>query len=154
MVTRCLHKPRGLGRSPKELRRMVRRRSNRGGQGMKAMLRLVKDVRPGSMARLLFCAGCAERGGYPAEDATGERRVVKWGEMAHPGVKCDRCCRELMQDERIAAVTVFDRQEDYWPWEGFYLLTPEVDEAEEPTAGECGCPATPDGWSEIEGDGD
>lgn len=115
--------------------------------------------RSGSMARLLFCAGCAGEGRVPTGDARDETRVVKWGEMAHPGVKCDRCCREFSQDEWVAAVSVYDRPGDYWAWEAFYLLSPEASEPEPCTRGQgrgmegpSVSPPVPEGWSIIEGD--
>jgi hypothetical protein len=122
---------------------------------MKAMDGCKTSERSGSMARLLFCAGCAGEGRVPTGDARDETRVVKWGEMAHPGVKCDRCGREFTQDEWVAAVSVYDRPGDYWAWEGFYLLSPDPEDAGdggEGRAAEDGRRPTPAGWSEIEGD--
>jgi|LNFM01.1.fsa_nt_gb hypothetical protein len=68
--------------------------------------------------RFILCPHCREF----VEDENEPDRVVM-GHIKAPDVSCDRCGEPLPVGSGAAAVTFYERPEDYDPWEHEYLAS-------------------------------
>lgn len=75
----------------------------------------------GAICRTIWCATCATKLGIPFVSLKTERGAVRWGYVLLPFVTCDCCRMRLRRHDIAAAISTFNKAEDYWGWEEAYL---------------------------------
>lgn len=77
-------------------------------------------------SKIIWCATCAAKLCVPAEGERGDTVSARWGVVGVSFVRCDFCRVRLMRGRAAVAITIYDRPEDYRPWEGELLETSDA----------------------------
>lgn len=83
------------------------------------------------MCRTIWCATCATKLGLPFMSVRSDKGTVRWGYVGLPFVGCDCCRMRLKRHDIAAAVSTYNKPEDYWGWEEAYLYDMDTLDAAE-----------------------
>ena len=79
----------------------------------------------GGMVRYIWCPECVERLEKAEPYPDDGLRTVRFGTVTLTEFVCDFCNKPLPPGASAAAVSMYDRTEDYRPWEDEFLVIEE-----------------------------
>ena len=81
----------------------------------------------GAICRTIWCTTCATKLGLPFMSLRTDSGAVRWGYVLLPFLTCDCCRGRLRRHDIAAAVSTYNKPDDYWGWEEAYLYDMDTD---------------------------